>query len=47
MPHLEKKLWYNTTKTKTIEKRMFVIKDFLANILNDAIFTKIGLADLL
>jgi hypothetical protein len=50
MPHLEKSGWYKTKKTKTIEKRMFIIKDFLVNILNDpkvrnvaSVFTKIGL----
>lgn len=54
MPHLEKSGWYKTKKTKTIEKRMFIIKDFLVNILNDpkvrnvaSVFTKIGLEILL
>mgnify|MGYP003512066655 CR=1 FL=1 len=54
MPHLEKSGWYKTKKTKTIEKRTFIIKDFLMNILNDpkvrnvaSVFTKIGLEILL
>lgn len=54
MPHLEKNAWYTTLKTKTIEKRMFLIRDFLINILNDPkvrnvakVFTELGLDILL
>ena len=54
MPHLEKGGWISTRKTKTIEKRMFIIKDFLINILNDprvrnvaSVFTALGLEVLL
>ena len=50
MPHLVKDGWIKTRKTKTIEKRMFLIKDFLLNILNDqkvrnvgAVFSSLGL----